>query len=66
LITLIFQNTKIFKELTFWGNYQTSIYKLNFCFIAEQAAEQIIRKKTIISPEDVLTLPKITEGNVYI
>ncbi|XP_060850760.1 protein unc-119 homolog B [Rhopalosiphum padi] len=29
---------------------------------SEQAAEQIIRKKTIISPEDVLTLPKITEG----
>uniref|UniRef100_A0A2S2N7I4 Fermitin family protein n=1 Tax=Schizaphis graminum TaxID=13262 RepID=A0A2S2N7I4_SCHGA len=29
---------------------------------SEQAAEQILRKKTIISPEDVLTLPKITEG----
>lgn len=28
----------------------------------EQTAEQIVRKKTIISPEDVLTLSKITEG----
>ncbi|XP_022173725.1 protein unc-119 homolog B [Myzus persicae] len=29
---------------------------------SEQTAEQIVRKKTIISPEDVLTLSKITEG----
>ncbi|KAE9542804.1 hypothetical protein AGLY_002715 [Aphis glycines] len=29
---------------------------------SEEIAEQILRKKTIISPEDVLTLPKITEG----
>lgn len=36
-----------------------------FSSIAEQTAEQIVRKKTIISPEDVLTLSKITEGNVY-
>lgn len=31
----------------------------------DQSSEQILRKKTIISPEDVLTLPKITEGNIY-
>lgn len=30
----------------------------------EQSCEQILRKKTTILPEDVLTLPKITEGNI--
>ncbi|XP_060870788.1 protein unc-119 homolog B [Metopolophium dirhodum] len=29
---------------------------------SEETAEQIVRKKTTISPEDVLTLSKITEG----
>lgn len=37
-----------------------------FLLIVEQSLEQILRKKTNITPEDVLTLPKITEGNDYI
>lgn len=41
------------------------IYELIFFFTAEQTAEQIVRKKTTISPEDVLTLSKITDGNLY-
>lgn len=38
------------------------MYTFFYVPIAEESHEQLLCKKSIISPEDVLTLPKITEG----
>lgn len=49
-----------------FNNFLTIINLTFFFFlIANQSSEQDLRKKATISPEDVLSLPKITEGNLY-
>lgn len=36
-----------------------------YLFTVKQSQEQILRKNSTITPEDVLTLPKVTEGILH-
>lgn len=53
--------------LSIISNYELLLYTyIYFFYVAEQTPEKVLRKKPTITPEDVLTLPKITEGNILL